>query len=179
MNNYKLFFFNIFLICNTIFAQVDSSVSNKIFKVNILSPGFSFENGLNKNTTFSIETNLSWGIVSNSNETKVLLSPYIKSQYRYYYNLNNRVLKGKDIFNNSGGFLAVSTSYYFEPFGNNKKYISTYDGITSGFVWGFQKTYKSGINLVSNAGLGYNFSSNSKNHIVPLISFTLGWVIGN
>jgi hypothetical protein len=44
-------------------------------------------------------------------------------------------------------------------------------------VWGFQRTYKHKFNLDLNVGAGYGFSKNDS-EFVPVLNFTLGWVIG-
>lgn len=158
-------------------AQQSKTVTESLFKINILTPGLTYEKGLTNNTTLCLDGNLSVGFAVHNNETVVLATPFVRSQYRYYYNLEKRVSKGKSISNNSGGFLALNLSYYFKPSGTNV-YVSNYDGFTAGGVWGFQKTYKSGVNLSANAGLGYNLSDNLTNKVVPLLNFTIGWVIG-
>jgi hypothetical protein len=157
-------------------AQQTNAVKGSLYKINI-SPGFTYEKGLTNTTTLCLEGNLSVGFAVNNNKTLFLATPFVKSQYRYYYNLDKRVSKGKDISRNSGGFIAITSSFYLKPIGNDV-YVSNYDGFTAGGIWGFQKTYKSGINLTANAGLGYNFSDNLTHKVVPLLNFTIGWVIG-
>ena len=161
-------------------SQTKATVVKKIqFKIDILTPGLSLENGIGDYSTIYSELGTSLGAhkASNSNKPKFLISPYIKSQYRYYYNFEKRQNKGKNTFKNSGNFIAFSTSYYFKPI-SNSIYLSTYDGITLAPVWGLQRTYNSGLNINFNTGLGYTISSNKSNGIVPIINFTIGWVIG-
>lgn len=160
-----------------IIGQNGSKLERNLYKVNIINPGFTFEKSLTNSTSANLDANLSFGFTVNNNKTTILTAPFLRGQYRYYYNLKKRVAKGKDISNNSGGFLALNSSYYFKPVGNDV-YISSYDGFTFGGVWGFQKTYKSGINLSANTGLGYNISDKQSQKMVPLLNFTLGWIIG-
>ena len=151
-----------------------------------MSPGFSFERKVSEKKSINFDTNLSIGFALRNDNTsesntdfKILTSPFLRTQYRYYYNLQRRVGKGKSITNNSGSFLAFNGSYYFNPI-NNQDYVSNYDGFTFGGVWGFQKTYRSKINISSNVGLGYNLSDSNDNseRLIPILNFTLGWVIG-
>lgn len=164
-------------------AQSNFLVEKSLFKVNILNPGLSLERGLSTNTTFCIIANLSLGFNLKSNNASsgnsnilLLASPYVRGQYRYYYNLDKRKANGKKISDNSGNFLAISSSYYFRPI-NNEEFVSIYDGFTIGGIWGFQKTYSNKLNLSANGGLGYNFTTNASG-IVPILNFTVGWVIG-
>lgn len=161
-------------------AQNNSVIEKNQFKVNILSPGFSLEHGLNKKSTLSSELNLSVGFNSDgfNENSNIIIAPYIKEQYRYYYNLDKRIAKRKNVSKNSGNFLAINASYYFGPI-NNSEFISSYDGFTLAPIWGLQRTYKSNLNVNINAGIGCNFSNKSnKNAIIPVLNFTLGWVIG-
>ena len=168
----------VFFVFNSALSQDKNFVKKNLFKINLLSPGITYERGLNRVSTFCFDTNFSIGLsASSSSKLKVLASPFIRGQYRYYYNIKKRELKGRNISKNSAEFIALSSSYYFKTI-DNEKLINYLDGITISALWGFQKTYKSNINLTANAGLGYNLSSNQTNRVVPVINFTIGWVIG-
>lgn len=55
---------------------------------------------------------------------------------------------------------------------------SVYDGLTIAPVWGLQRTYENGINIALVTGAGYNFGTNQRTSgFVPVINFTLGWVL--
>ncbi|MDX6189943.1 hypothetical protein SGQ83_11330 [Flavobacterium sp. Fl-318] len=156
-----------------------SSLENNQFKINVLSPGITYEKRLSKNTALATDLNLSAGFAYNSNSgAKLLLSPCISEQYRYYYNLEKRYSRDRNTKNNSGNFIALSGSYYFRPIGNSE-YVSVYDGLTIAPAWGLHRTYGSGINISLIAGAGYNFGTDErKANFVPVVNFTLGWVIG-
>lgn len=175
MKNITLF---LLFFSSLIYAQEKKLVTENIFKINILSPGVSCEKGISKNTTIAVDANLSIGFNVHNNKTTVLAAPFLRTQYRYYYNLQKRLNKNKNIANNSGNYIAFNASHYFKPI-NNDVFISNLDGTTIGSVWGFQKTYKSNINLGANAGIGYNISNNQKNGVMPILNFTIGYVIGN
>ncbi len=173
----KKYFFILLCLPFFVIAQNEKKTKENLFKINILNPGFTYEKGLTNTTTLCLDTNLSFGFAAHNNKTTFLASPFLRGQYRYYYNFEKRISKGKSISNNSGGFIAFSASYYLKPLGNDI-YISSYDGLTFGGVWGFQKTYKCGINLSANAGLGYNLSNQQSHKVLPILNFTVGWVIG-
>mgnify|MGYP003402513632 CR=1 FL=1 len=175
----KKYFLTLFLFVAScvLFAQQNIMKTEDLFKVNILNPGATYEKSLNKNATLCLDANLSFGLAINNNNSTFLTAPYLRGQYRYYYNFDKRISKGKDVSRNSGNFIALNTSYYFKPLGNDV-YISNYDELTVGGVWGFQKTYKSGFNLSAIAGLGNNFSSQQAHKVVPILNFTVSWVIG-
>jgi hypothetical protein len=170
------------MLCLCLFVMMnlnaqEKKVKSNLFKIIILSPGLNFEKGIGKKSTISSDIGSSVGFHSNNSGTEWLISPYVKEQYRLYYNLENREQKGKNISNNSGNFVAFSASYYFNPIGNSN-YVSVYDGLTLAPVWGLQRTYNSGLNFTVNTGVGYNISRNNNNKIVPVLNFSLGWIIG-
>jgi hypothetical protein len=171
-------YFYLFL-CLPVFllAQNEKKTKQSLFKINILNPGFTFEKGLSDQTTLCLDANLSFGFAIHNNQTTFLASPFLRGQYRYYYNLEKRISKGKNISNNSGGFIALHTSYYLKPLGNDL-YVSSLDRFTFGGIWGFQKTYESGFSLGVNAGLGYNLSNQQSPKVLPILNFTVGWIIG-
>lgn len=173
----KKFLF-LFFVClsHVIYSQNKACVGSKLFKINILTPGFSLEKGISDEFTVCLDANLSLGFGVKNNGISLLASPLLRGQYRYFYNLQKRFDKGKDISGNSGSFLALHSSYYFSPL-KNEEFISSLDGFTLGSVWGFEKTYKGNLNIVLNTGIGYNLSNNQTYKLVPILNFTISWVL--
>lgn len=160
-------------------AQEKYNLTKNLFKINIITPGITYEKRICKNSSVCLDTDLSIGFSIKNNKSYLVASPFLRGQYRYYYNLEKRLIKNKSISNNSGNFISLSSSYYFNSI-NNKDIVSVYDGFTIGCIWGLQRTYKNNINITINSGIGYNTLNESKtnNTIVPIINFTLGWVLG-
>jgi hypothetical protein len=158
--------------------EKNSYIEKHQFKINILSPGITYEMGLRDNTTLCTDLNLSVGFSYNSDSgSSLLFTPYIREQYRYYYNLDARSKSGKNAKNNTVKFIAFSGSYYLKPIGNSE-YVSLYDGFTLSPTWGLQRTYENGLNIGLITGVGYNFGTNDRvAGFVPVINFTLGWLI--
>jgi hypothetical protein len=174
MKNYVLF---LFIYCGAFAQDKNSSVEKNLFKLNLLTPGITYELGLAKKVTLNSDLNLGLTFFAENENSSLKLFPFIREQIRYYYNLEKRSNKNKNILNNSGNFLAVNASYYSQSLGD-VKYVHGLDGFTIAPVWGLQRTFNSGINITVNTGVGYNFSSHeSVNDISPIINFTLGWVI--
>jgi hypothetical protein len=152
---------------NFTYSQIDKSVSKNLFKINLVTPGLTYERGLSENSTLNVEIGFSLDITTNDGQLQLLKIPFIRSQYRFYYNIDSRIQKKKSILGNSAGFVAPLISYYSKPLSHDI-YVSGLDGFTLGGVWGFQKTYKSNLNLSINTGLGYNFSNKVTSPIVPI-----------
>lgn len=166
-----------FFLSSFVQAQNVPSVEKHQFKINVLLPGFVYEYGLNNKNTLYSELSAGYGYSSNSFGNNWNFYPYIHEQFRHYYNLEKRAAKGKVTSHNSGGFVAMAAYYNFKSITTNDSYSSSNSSITIAPVWGFQRTYKRKFNLELNMGAGYNFSKNDSD-FVPVLNFTLGWVIG-
>lgn len=89
-------------------------------------------------------------------KTGFLLAPVISLEPRWYYSLERRLAKSKNINKNSGNFLAVKTSYHPDWF-----VISNYDSvdIISDVsiipTWGIKRTIGDHFTYEVGAGIGY------------------------
>ncbi|TRX30865.1 hypothetical protein FNW52_19685 [Flavobacterium sp. ZT3R18] len=159
-------------------AQETTVVEKNQFKINLILPGVVYEHGFSdKNTLYS---ELSFGVGYSSSGFRGSTWSYyptINEQYRHYYNIEKRAGKGKRTIGNSGDFYGLNTIYRFESINSNSNYSSSAPSITVAPVWGFQRTYKHNFNLSLNGGIGYKFDKYD-GKVVPVINFTLGWVIG-
>jgi hypothetical protein len=168
------------VIFSNLYSQNHPSVEKNQFKINMLLPGFVYEHGFNtKNTLYS---EISFGIGYRDSDfygSEWSFYPVITEQFRHYYNLEKRATKGKVTGHNSGGFIAVHANYNFKAISTNKQLSSSETSLTLAPVWGFERTYKSNFNLGLNMGVGYNINSISDDSgFVPVLNFSLGWVIG-
>lgn len=147
----------------------------RLFKINLLAPGFEYEIALGSSTTLNINPYLTGGYASSEG---LLVFPAIQGQFRKYYNLIRRQAKGKRTTGNSGNFIGLA------GFGVGRSITSTegnpvfqnYYG--AGPVWGLQRTYQSKLNIGLSGGVGYAFSPYSNNQrLALLLNFRLGWVL--
>ena len=86
-----------------------------------------------------------------------LLAPVLTLEPRFYYNVNKRSSKSKDISNNSGNFISLKTSYHPDWF-----VISNYaDNIISDIsfipTWGIRRNIGPHFNYEAGAGIGYRY----------------------
>lgn len=166
------------MVVISLYAQDKPAVEKNLFKLNLLLPGVVYEHGFNNKNTLYSELSMGFGYRSrNFSGSSWFFLPVINEQFRHYYNLEKRSLKGKKITGNSGNFIALNAIYNFKSFSTNNGVISESSFIIAP-VWGLQRTYKSSFNLGLNAGLGYSIEKNYyDNHFVPVINFSIGWVI--
>ncbi|MCC9020540.1 DUF3575 domain-containing protein [Flavobacterium lipolyticum] len=180
MKKNYLFLFLSVLITNVIQAQDEvPSVEKNQFKINMIAPGFVYEHGFTANNTLYSEISLGVGYSYNSfyNESNVYFSPLISEQFRHYYNFKKRAKKGKSTAHNSANFFALNAQYNFRTVSTNERYREYAPSTTIAVLWGLQRTYKRKFNMEFNLGPGINIDQYDT-EFVPVVNFTLGWVIG-
>lgn len=160
-------------------AQEIPSVVKSQFKINVLVPGFVYEHGFDTKNTLYSEVSVGVGYRSNDfSGERWDFYPVINEQFRHYYNLEKRAKKGKVTSHNSGGYYALTGSYVFQSIATkNDYYNKTIPSLTVGPVWGFERTYSRKFNLGLNLGLGVNIDKYDT-EVVPILNFSLGWVLG-
>ena len=180
MKKNYLFLFLAVLFFNAVQAQDEAVtvVQKNQFKINMFLPGFVYEHGFDSKNTLYSEASLGLGFSANSYDSNFAFFPQIVEQFRHYYNLEKRAAKGKRTAFNSGNYLALNAAYNFESISTNDNYREAVPSFTIGALWGLQRTYKRKFNLEFSAGPGVNFDK-YETEFVPLVNFTLGWVIGN
>jgi len=144
------------------------------FKFNFLSPGFSYEIGIFKNVTAS--TSLGFGTATY--EEGYALGLVLNTRARYYYNLNRRVNKGKNVSGNSGNYISAARSIFFSQLrlATNIEGPSDFNIGFYGFVHGIQRTYPKGLNFTAELGAGYYRGDGVFSGYGPLININIGWV---
>lgn len=158
------------------FAQNIPSVAKSQFKINVLLPGLVYEYGLSSKNTLYTEISSGYGYTSNMFGNTWSFYPYLDTQFRHYYNLDKRAANNKTTAHNTGSFVALMGVYNFESINSNKNFLPSQSSFTLAPAWGFQRTYNKNFNLDLSAGIGYNFQGSDSN-VIPVINFTLGWVI--
>ena len=161
------------------FAQNSSTgVKSQMFKVNLLTPGVEYEIGLTSKSSFNFGAETGFAIAGGSGrDTEFGFFPILEGSYRYYYNFDKRVRKNKRTDFNSANYLALASSIAFgDPILGDLEMSIDYQAAV-GPVWGLQRTYNSKLNINLELGVGYAID-NQDSYVVPIIGFSLGWVIG-
>jgi len=164
-------------------AQSNKQVEDGQFKINLINPGIEYEVGLGKNQTINFGIGLQFVSSDILDDFFYAFVPAINGQYRYYYNMDRRLTKGKHIDGNSGNYLSASATMFTSDviIGN----VDSGSG-TAGFIgplYGIQRTYAKGFNYTMEFGLGLYFASDENFNAIetgfgPTVSFSIGWVIG-
>lgn len=144
------------------------------FKLDLLSPGISYELGLFKNQ--SVSTTLGLGMAAY--EPGYVFGLALNNRYRYYHNFQRRINMDKNVSGNSGNYIAAAQAIFFSQARLTTNIIGP-DDFNVGFygmVYGVQRTYPKGFNFNAELGVGYYQGDGIESGYGPLISFTFGWV---
>ena len=179
----KLFCFAIlFFTVFTAKVQDDASTTKSVTNLSIISPALTHEMAIGKRQTIFVAAQL--GLIAryeniNNTTTNAYYGLILKltADFRNYYNFERRLLKGKNIDNNSGNYLALRTGYTFAPTINKDQFTNYNNGFMLGGVWGIQRVYNSGIYLGLSLGGGILFG-NQKLDYAGMGDFHLGFNIG-
>ncbi|TYA70048.1 hypothetical protein [Seonamhaeicola marinus] len=159
MKNVYLFLFFALIISKTSFSQsasVEESTSG--VQIGVLGVWFHNETKLSNKIALRSEVGFDGGIWGGSfyPKTGYLFTPSFKVEPRWYYNLNRRVTKGKNIEDNSANFLTLQVN--FRP---NWFTISNYENVeivTHASIiptWGIKRNLGKHFNYETGIGIGY------------------------
>ena len=87
-----------------------------------------------------------------------LMTPVIRLEPRWYYNLNKRVSKSRNISGNSGYFLTLQTSYNPNWFViSNYENVEVADQISVIPTWGIKRNIRNHFTYETGIGIGYRY----------------------
>ena len=172
------------LLCVTVilfysnsFAQETSPQTNSQFSANLLMPSLEYELSTGTNSTIDLLLGAGFAYRKTNGKSDYAVFPSFQAQYRYYYNLNKRLEKGKKVSENSGNYITALAQFTSgKPILGGLTSKADY-GIVIGPAWGLQRVYNSGFKLNLNLGAGYAFNDIGDSYFTPLIGLQLGWLI--
>ena len=156
-------------------AQLNNNVEDHQLQLSLPMPGMLYEKGIAKNATLSVEVITGFNLRGcTSCETEFGIYPIIRGQYRYYYNMDRRLERGKNILGNSGNYLGGLLLYQDGNalIGN----LGTNSVVAVGPVYGLQRTYKRGLFYRLETGVAF-FEDNFDNGVTLILAARVGWVI--
>jgi hypothetical protein len=158
----KKLFFALFLLAQVAQSQEQetASVEKSIFGIQtgFFGAWVHNESKLSNEISLRSEIGLDIGIIGNSSTNDFLMVPSLRIEPRWYYNLDKRSAKGKNIKNNSGNFLSLTTTYnpdwFMIPEKKNLNFISSISVIPK---WAIKRTYGNHFTFETGVGVGYIF----------------------
>jgi hypothetical protein len=147
------------LICSTTicFSQTGPSLSmpsvRTLKKIMVgHDSGFEWEQKLGRTTTLSVFAGIGVGFATSefgvdALNTKIIAGPTSYIAFKKYYNLDQRLKKGKPVANNSGNFFIGHVEVYFPV--KNQNYL----GLLFSQGWGIQRSISRRINFELQLGI--------------------------
>jgi hypothetical protein len=159
-------------------AQYGKNCELRQLKINLFNPGVEYEMALGVNST--LDFRVAWQAAIEPASMSPIedydFFPAITVQNRYYHNLVLRDRRGRQIYGNSGNYIAPSVAI-FSPDARviNNQIIDGIHGY-AGLVYGIQRSYNSGLSFSIDAGAGY-YVGPFKGGIQPVVNLSIGWII--
>ena len=153
-----IIFVSLSVLCN---AQ-NKSVEKTIFGIQTGFLGLWIHNESRLTNTLALRSELGFdsGIWGGDfyDKTGFLLTPVLTLEPRFYYNLNKRNSKSKDVTHNSGNFISLKTSYHPDWFViSNYEDITIISDISIIPTWGIRRNIGNHFNFETGLGLGYRY----------------------
>jgi len=156
--NLTLVFLSLSIFCNAQNISVEKSVFG--IQTGLLGIWAHNESRLSNTIALRSELGLDGAIWDGSiyDEVGFSLSPVLTLEPRFYYNLNKRNSKSKNITNNSGNFISIKTSYHPDWFViSNVKDISIISDISFIPTLGIRRNIGTHFNYEAGFGFGYRY----------------------
>lgn len=150
------------LVFQTNYSQ-NTIIENSLFNIQtgVLGTWLNNEVKLTNNIVLRNEIGLDAGILGGkiNDNTSVFLTPVINLEPRWYYNMDSRFNKNKNISNNAANFFTTSLSYHPDWFIiSSKDNVNVYNQLSIIPKWGIRRNIaKSNFNYELGIGLGYRF----------------------
>lgn len=156
-------------------AQSTFNVEKSQLQLGLPLPGVLYEVGTSSNTTISVEALAGLELRGCSGcATDFGIYPILRGQYRYYYNMERRLRKRKNISGNSGNYLAALVGYqHGSPFIGNLETVNT---LGIGPVYGLQRTYHKGFFYRLEGGIAY-YRDDFEHGVGLVLAARIGWII--
>ncbi len=169
----RLFLIFGIVISINVFGQESESTMQKVFRINMISPGIEFELPVSKKSTIAANTGIGMhGSYLNLDYTSTgityYVSPFLDLSYKKIYNQQKRASKGKNINYNTGNYWGLRLLTNFEEFKSQN--IERKDDISFDFgpTWGIQRAYGK-MHFLFDIGSVYYFDTKGNNGFFPIM----------
>lgn len=157
--------------------QAGPKVKRSLLSAYILPLKIAYEQGIGDKYTTEISAGLTGFTEIRENNVAFVVAPVIRGDFKYFYNLEKRWEKGKNVDLNSGNFWGFATRYTFQPIGDKNNYREIEGGaLFIAPMWGIQRNYPSHLSIGLNLGYGVAIAGNTVT-FDPLIHFRLGFIL--
>lgn len=145
----------------------DPTLAKEIHKVSLFPLGYAYERRINEEFTF--QTGIDFSLDSyfedydETDNYALIVNPTIHFEPRYYYNMERRYKRGRNVNFNAASYLGIYAEYTFNPLVDEyHDYHPTLDRFKIGPAWGLQRNL--GRRGYLNFNLAYGLRIDQDNH---------------
>lgn len=156
-----------------VFGQETEKNLQKVFRINLISPGLELELPVSGKSTVAVNPGMGvHGSYLNLDYTAsgitYYISPFLDLSYKKIYNQQKRISKGKNIDYNSGNYWGFRLLTNFKEIKSHN--IIRKDDLSFDFgpTWGIQRSYGK-MHLLFDIGPVYYFDSKGNNGFFPIM----------
>ncbi len=179
LNIQILLFIALFFASINIFGQTTEKNTQKVVRINAINPGVEFEMPVFSKSTISANLGVGYGNMYENTtrnwatgELIYMIAPFIDVEYKYLYNINKRISKGKKVDFNSANFISLRCLGRGSDLKSNFTRYEDYD-FAIGPNWGIQRSF-SRVHLLLEVGAIY-YTDGTRNGFAPSLQFNLGY----
>jgi hypothetical protein len=175
----KFIYILTFIFFNTSYSQYNDLENQFKLEYNLLGAGVSYEIPISEKFLFNLGLGVGGGVDNSESyvwEFNSSLAAYFKGEFKYMYNREKRLKKGKSIENNAGNYIAFQTKYFTRRFSEDINFSPLQKAILNEFHWGLQRSL--GGNWIFNFHVGFGFLRNidkDYNLISPVIGLKFSY----
>lgn len=167
----------LFFSTSAIFGQQTNAQTENQLTANLIMPSLEWEISTGEKSTVDFTAGTAFAYRRSGSQSGYALFPVFNAEYRYYYNLNKRMERGRKTSDNSGNYFgAISSITGGNPILGSLTNAADYE-VFIGPSWGLQRAYNSGFKWNLSLGAGYGFNDLGDSYFSPYIGAQLGWLI--
>ncbi|RUA11683.1 MAG: hypothetical protein DSY82_03200 [Flavobacteriia bacterium] len=176
----RLILFYLLMVSAFTYSQNEENDNlTKFGRINLGVHGIEFSYELPVSNKFVWENNLGIGLGMNKNGSIAQYywafnkpTPYLKSELKFVYNRNKRILKKRPVHNNSGNYIGLQAKYSF----GNKNVYDLDETVLTEIHWGIQRNLGRRFLFNTHIGFGYLWDfDNSSGEISPTLGVRFGY----
>lgn len=148
-------------------SKYSPALSDELHKISILPLGYSYERKIGDEFTFDAGIDFSFDIYYEDEElfedNALVINPTIHVEPRYYYNLEKRYRRGRNVTYNSASYIGIYSELRMNPLIEEiNGFEPVYDRFVIGPEWGIQRNL--GRRGYFNFNFGYGLVIDENGH---------------
>ena len=157
----KIIYLFALLFVHNLFSQSNFLENQLKLEYNLLGVGVSYETPISEKFLIDFGAGIGGGVDNAESyvwDFNSSLAAYFKGEFKYMYNREKRLKKGKSLENNAGNYIAFQTKYFTRRFSENDIFNPLNRAILNEFHWGLQRSL--GVDWLFNFHIGFGFLRN-------------------